>query len=124
MPERCKPPVMVARIVHPHRDVQGDYGPPRGLARVRSRCRWPDVARHPPPARRAPSQPLIGVAALGPLSARPPPIFPASPLQLEVGPQDQGGPMVPSALKMQHRCPDPPLKAGDFDFYVSLLPTS
>jgi hypothetical protein len=32
--------------------------------------------------------------------------------------------MVPRALKMQHRCPDPPLKAGDFDFYVSLLPTS
>jgi len=25
---------------------------------------------------------------------------------------------------MQHRCPDPPLKAGDFNFYVSLLPTS
>src|SRR5260370_26500758 len=61
---------------------------------------------------------------LGPLSPRPPPIFPASPLQLEVGPQDQGGPMVRSALKMQHRCPGPPLQAGDFDFYVSLLPTS
>jgi hypothetical protein len=47
-----------------------------------------------------------------------PPIFPTSPLQLEVGPQGQGGSMVPRALKMQHRRPDPPLKAGDLDFYV------
>ena len=52
------------------------------------------------------------------------PIFPTSPLQLEVGPQDQGGPMVPRALKMQHRRPDPPLKAGELDFDVPLLPTS
>jgi hypothetical protein len=52
-----------------------------------------------------------------------PPIFPTSPLQLEVGPQDQGGSMVPRALKMQHRRPDPPLKAGDLDFYVPPLPT-
>jgi hypothetical protein len=51
-------------------------------------------------------------------------MFPTSPLQLEVGPQDQGGPVVPSALKMQQRRPDPPLKAGDLDFYVPLLPTS
>jgi len=60
----------------------------------------------------------------GPPSPQPPPIFPTSPLQLEVGPQDLGGPLVPRALKMQHRRPDPPLKAGDFNFYVSLLPTS
>jgi hypothetical protein len=60
----------------------------------------------------------------GPLSPRPPPIFPASPLQLEVGPQDQSSPMVPRALKMQDRRSDPPLKAGDLDFYVPLLPTS
>ena len=51
-------------------------------------------------------------------------VFPTSPLQLEVGPQDQGGPMVPRALKMQHRRPDPPLKAGELDFDVPLLPTS
>jgi hypothetical protein len=57
-------------------------------------------------------------------SSRPPPIFPTSPLQLEVGSQDQGGPMVPRALKMQHRRPDPPLKAGELDFDVPLLPTS
>jgi len=62
--------------------------------------------------------------ASGPLSPQLPSIFPTSPLQLEVGPQDQGGPMVPRALKMQHRRPDPPLKAGDLDFYVPLLPTS
>ena len=31
--------------------------------------------------------------------------------------------MVPNALKMQHRRPDPPLKASDLDFYVPLLPT-
>jgi len=32
--------------------------------------------------------------------------------------------MVPRALKMQDRRSDPPLKAGDLDFYVPLLPTS
>jgi len=50
--------------------------------------------------------------------------LPTSPLQREVGPQDQGGPIVPRALKMQHRRPDPPLKAGELDFDVPLLPTS
>ena len=72
--------------------------------------------------------PLIGVAVIGYLwiarSPQRPPMNPISPLQLEVGPQDQGGPVVPSALKLQHRRPDPPLKAGDLDFYVPLLPTS
>jgi hypothetical protein len=55
---------------------------------------------------------------------QPSPIFPTLPLQLEVGPQNQRGPMVPRALKMQHRRPDSPLKAGELHFYVSLLPTS
>jgi len=32
--------------------------------------------------------------------------------------------MAPRALKMQHRRPDPPLKAGELDFDVPLLPTS
>ena len=32
--------------------------------------------------------------------------------------------MMPRPLKMQHRRPDPTLKAGDLDFYMSLLPTS
>jgi hypothetical protein len=32
--------------------------------------------------------------------------------------------MVPLALKMQHCRPDPPLKAGELDFDVPLLPTS
>jgi hypothetical protein len=32
--------------------------------------------------------------------------------------------MVPRALKMQHRRPDPTLKAGELHFYVPLLPTS
>jgi hypothetical protein len=73
--------------------------------------------------RRPPLESPHSVAS-GPLSPRPSPIFPASPLQLEVGPQDQGGPMMPRALKMQDRRSDPPLKAGDLDFYVPLLPTS
>jgi hypothetical protein len=47
-----------------------------------------------------------------------------APLELEVGPQNQSGVMVPRALKMQHRCSDPPLKAGELDFQMSLLPTS
>jgi hypothetical protein len=32
--------------------------------------------------------------------------------------------MVPRALQMQHRRPDPPLKAGELHFYVPRLPTS
>jgi hypothetical protein len=58
------------------------------------------------------------------LSPQPPPIVPTSPLQLEVGPQNQGGSMMPRVFKMQHRRPDPPLKAGELDFDVPLLPTS
>jgi hypothetical protein len=45
-----------------------------------------------------------------------------SPLQLEVGPQNQSRVMVPRALKMQHRCSDSPLKAGELDFQMPLLP--
>ena len=47
-----------------------------------------------------------------------------APLELEVGPQNQSGVMVPRALKMQHRCSDPPLKAGELDFHMPRLPTS
>ena len=47
-----------------------------------------------------------------------------SPLLLEVGPQNQGSFMMPRPLKMQHRRPDPTLKASDLDFYMALLPTS
>ena len=46
------------------------------------------------------------------------------PLQPEVGPQNQSGFSVPRALKMQHRGSDPPLKAGELDFHMPLLPAS
>lgn len=47
-----------------------------------------------------------------------------SPLQLEIGPQNQSGFRLSRALEMQDRGSDPPLKAGELDFYVPLLPSS